>query len=156
MMSNALAAIAVGGVLRVSLEKIVDGLEAVEPEDHRMVVHELASGSLLIDDCYNANPTSVVAALRTLADLDVSRRIAVLGEMAEVDDPVAAHRSVAETASHLGIGVIPIMTDLYGEEGSDVLPASVMEMLTTGDTAVLVKGSRVAGLERIVEEILHR
>lgn len=121
-----------------------------------MVVHELASGSLLIDDCYNANPTSVVAALRTLADLDVSRRIAVLGEMAEVDDPVAAHRSVAETASHLGIGVIPIMTDLYGEEGSDVLPASVMEMLTTGDTAVLVKGSRVAGLERIVEEILHR
>ena len=48
------------------------------------------------------------------------------------------------------------MTDLYGEEGSDVLPASVMEMLATGDTAVLVKGSRVAGLERIVEEILHR
>ena len=94
--------------------------------------------------------------MRTLADLDVSRRIAVLGEMAEVDDPVAAHRSVAETASHLGIEVIPIMTDLYGEEGSDVLPASVMEMLTTGDTAVLVKGSRVAGLERIVEEILHR
>ena len=60
-------------------EEIVDGLEAVEPEDHRMVVHELASGSLLIDDCYNANPTSVVAALRTLADLDVSRRIAGAG-----------------------------------------------------------------------------
>ena len=87
-----------------------------------MVVHELASGSLLIDDCYNANPTSVVAALRTLADLDVSRRIAVLGEMAEVDDPVAAHRSVAETASHLGIGVIPIMTDLYGEEDQMCCP----------------------------------
>lgn len=155
MMSNALAAIAVGGVLKVSLEEIVDGVEAVEPEDHRMVVHELALGSLLIDDCYNANPTSVVAALRTLADLDVSRRIAVLGEMAEVDDPIAAHRSVADTASHLGIEVIPIMTDLYGEEGSDVLPAFVMEMLSTGDTAVLVKGSRVAGLERVVEEILH-
>ena len=120
-----------------------------------MVVHELASGSLLIDDCYNANPTSVVAALRTLADLDVSRRIAVLGEMAEVDEPVAAHRSVADTASHLGIKVIPIMTDLYGGERSDVLPAFVMEMLATGDTAVLVKGSRVAGLERIVDEILH-
>jgi UDP-N-acetylmuramoyl-tripeptide--D-alanyl-D-alanine ligase len=155
MMSNALAAIAVGGVLKLSLEEIVGGLEAVEPEDHRMVVHEMASGSLLIDDCYNANPTSVVAALRTLADLDVSRRIAVLGEMAEVDEPVAAHRSVADAASQLGIEVVPIMTDLYDGERSDVLPASVTEMLATGDTAVLVKGSRVAGLERIVEEVLH-
>ena len=121
-----------------------------------MVVHELASGSLLVDDCYNANPTSVVAALRTLADLDVSRRIAVLGEMAEVEDPVAAHLSVADTASQLGIEVVPIMTDLYDGKRSDVLPASVMEMIASGDTAVLVKGSRVAGLERIVEEILHR
>ena len=156
MMSNALAAIAVGGVLEVSLEEIVGGLEAVKPEDHRMVVHELASGSLLIDDCYNANPTSVVAALRTLADLDASQRIAVLGEMAEVEDPVAAHLSVADTASQLGIEVVPIMTDLYDGKRSDVLPASVMEMIASGDTAVLVKGSRVAGLERIVEEILHR
>lgn len=134
----------------------MNGLEAVEPEDHRMVIHELASGSLLIDDCYNANPTSVVAALRTLADLDVGRRIAVLGEMAEVDEPVAAHRSVVNTASHLGIEVVQIMTDLYGGERSDVLPAFVMELLATGDTAVLVKGSRVAGLERFVEDILHR
>lgn len=155
MMENALAAVAVAGILSVPLEQVVSGLESVVAEDHRMVVHQLASGSLLIDDCYNANPTSVTAALRTVASLGVDHKIAVLGEMAEVDEPEIAHRQIVTMAEELGIEVVAINTDLYGLESASDVPEFVGTSLCEGNTAVLVKGSRVAGLERIVDELLE-
>lgn len=154
MVQNALAAIAVGGALNVALEDVVVGIESVAAEDHRMVIHQLDSGSVVIDDCYNANPTSVIAALRTLSDLPVSKRIAVLGEMAEVDQPQQAHRSVAEIASELDIQIVAIDTDLYGVPGTRQVPRVLTDALAAGSAAVLVKGSRVVGLERVVEELL--
>jgi UDP-N-acetylmuramoyl-tripeptide--D-alanyl-D-alanine ligase len=154
-MENALAAVAVAGILSVPLEQVVSGLESVVAEDHRMVVHQLASGSLLIDDCYNANPTSVTAALRTVASLGVDHKIAVLGEMAEVDEPEIAHRQIVTMAEELGIEVVAIDTDLYGLESVSDVPEFVGTALCEGNTAVLVKGSRVAGLERIVDELLE-
>ncbi|MGA0217573.1 MAG: glutamate ligase domain-containing protein, partial [Ilumatobacteraceae bacterium] len=129
-------------------------IESVAAEDHRMVIHQLDSGSVVIDDCYNANPTSVIAALRTLSDLPVSKRIAVLGEMAEVDQPQQAHRLVAEIASELDIQIVAIDTDLYGIPGTRQVPRVVIDALDSGSAAVLVKGSRVVGLERVVEELL--
>ena len=154
MVQNALAAIAVAGALNVAVEDVVAGIESVAAEDHRMVIHELGSRSVVIDDCYNANPTSMIAAMRTLSDLPVSKRIAVLGEMAEVDRPEQAHRSVADVARDLGIEIVAIDTDLYGVPGARQVPAEVIDALKLGSAAVLVKGSRVVGLERIVDELL--
>ena len=154
MAQNALAAIAVGGALSVPLEEVIFGLERVVAEDHRMVIHQLDSGSVLIDDCYNANPTSVTAALHTLAGIGAERKIAVLGEMAEVDQPERAHRLIASVMSDLGVELVAINTALYGVASSHDVPSYVLEALADGNTAVLVKGSRVAGLERIVNELL--
>ncbi len=60
----------------------------------RMEVTALASGATLINDAYNANPTSMRAALEALAAMTATRRVAVLGLMAELDDPVAAHDQI--------------------------------------------------------------
>jgi UDP-N-acetylmuramoyl-tripeptide--D-alanyl-D-alanine ligase len=154
MVQNALAAIAVGGSLNVALESVVAGVEAVAAEDHRMVIHQLEVGSVIIDDCYNANPTSVMAALRTISDLQVSKRIAVLGEMAEVDQAEQAHRAIADAARDLDIEIVAIGTDLYGVPGTQQVPRGVIDALVSGSAGVLVKGSRVVGLERIVEDLL--
>lgn len=151
MMVNALAAIAVGGVRSVPIEQIVAGIETVIAEDHRMVLHPFESGSVLVDDCYNANPTSVAAALQTVANLGLGQKIAVLGEMAEVDDPERAHKYVATLAEEFGIDVVAIDTDLYGVAAHHDVPDFVREALMNGNAAVVVKGSRVTGLERIVD-----
>ena len=67
-----------------------------------------------MNDAYNANPTSVVAALDALAAMPARRRVAVLGLMAEIDDPPAGHRLVAAHAARLGIEVVAVAVDLYG------------------------------------------
>ena len=77
-------------------------------------VHHLASGAIVIDDAYNANPVSMRAGLDALAAIDARRRVAVLGVMAELDEPQAAHREIAEHAADLGIELIAVGTDLYG------------------------------------------
>ena len=102
---------------------------------------------------YNANPTSVAAALQTVANLGLGQKIAVLGEMAEVDDPERAHKYVARLAEELGIDVVAIDTDLYGVAAHHDVPDFVRKGLMNGNAAVVVKGSRVAGLERIVEAL---
>ena len=79
-----------------------------------MAVHRLPSGAVVIDDAYNANPTSMAAALDALVAIPASRRIAVVGLMAELDEPAAAHRSVADRAAEQGIELIAVGTDLYG------------------------------------------
>ncbi len=153
MMQNALAAIAVGGVQSVPIDDIVAGVQTVVAEDHRMVLYPFESGSVLIDDCYNANPTSVAAVLQTVANLGLEHKIAVLGEMAEVDDPERAHKYVARLAEEFGIDVVAIGTDLYGVPAYHEVPDVVRNALASGNAAVVVKGSRVAGLERIVDSL---
>jgi UDP-N-acetylmuramoyl-tripeptide--D-alanyl-D-alanine ligase len=92
------------------------------------------------------------AALRALSGIEARRRVAILGLMAELDDPVGDHRRVAEQAQSLGIEVIATGTDLYGITPVDD-PLAALGSLGESD-AVLVKASRVAGLERLVAELL--
>ena len=153
MASNAAAAIAMGVALGLPLAPIAAALSEVTLSAHRMRLLRTRSGALLLDDCYNANPTSMAAALTTLASIRSSRRLAVVGVMAELDDPVAKHREIAELAQRLGVGLRAVGTDLYGIEptGFDQVLA---EIGSCGDgCAVLIKGSRVAGLEKLVEQL---
>ncbi len=149
MAMNAAAAAAIGLVLDVPLDQIASALGSATVSAWRMEMRTTAAGGLLINDAYNANPTSLRAALDTLAALPAERRIAVLGLMAEIADPIADHAGVADYAHERGITIVAFATDLYGVTPTDD-PVSAVGSIGAGD-AVLLKGSRVCRLERFVD-----
>jgi UDP-N-acetylmuramoyl-tripeptide--D-alanyl-D-alanine ligase len=182
--SNALAAATAALGLGLSLEQVAVGLESAVTSPLRMDLQQMASGALLLNDSYNAGPASMAAALRALTSLPgvrsrdaaassgsagssgsaassgsgSGRRIAVLGLMAELGDSAPKeHQAVAELADQLQIQIIAVGTDLYGVPAVEGVPQAVDALtslsLTAGD-AVLVKGSRVAGLERLAQALL--
>ena len=161
---NALAAAAVGLELGVSLEDAAAGLATPTLSPLRMEVVRTAGGARLLNDCYNANPLSMRAALHALAALPARRRIAVLGTMAELGEYEAdEHAAAASLAARLDITVVAVDAPGYssGEgtvveaAGIDGAAAALSELggLDAGD-AVLVKGSRVAGLERLTARLV--
>ena len=152
MANNAAAALAcvgaVGGDLSAGAAALGDvGLTAM-----RMDVQRTDSGAIILNDSYNANPTSMRAALDALADLTANRRVAVLGLMAEITDSEAEHRAIAAYAAERDITLLAYGTDLYGITPTDD-PVAVLGSLASGD-AVLVKASRMVGLERIAAALL--
>ena len=151
MAGNAAAAIAVAGVVGVPLDVAVAALGDAAVSSMRMEVTTLASGATLINDAYNANPTSMRAALEALAAIGATRRVAVLGLMAELDDPVAAHAEIAALVDKLGIELIAVGTDRYGVEPTHD-PVGALGVLGRGD-AVLVKASRSVGLDNVANAI---
>ncbi len=154
---NALAAAAAGLWLGVPVEQVAAGLELAPASPWRMELVRVPGGPVVLNDAYNAGPASTAAAVRSLAELAVphsGRRIAVLGIMAELGpEGPDEHRRIAELAGELGIDVLAVGTDLYGVErrvGSALEVAAALGELGPAD-AVLIKGSRVAGLERAAE-----
>jgi len=158
MAYNAAAAVAVAAALGADPSAAAAALATARPGAGRMTVSQLATGALLVDDAYNANPRSMRAALEALADLDVAHRVAVLGEMAELADADDHHRHIAAYAQSLGITVIAVATPRYGLEVTPL--EGVAEHPALADLgagcAVLVKGSRMARLERVVEVLRGR
>lgn len=175
---NALAACAVALAADISLEKIRAGLEKFHPVAGRMQVLQLHSNLRLIDDSYNANPDSVVAAIDALAQ-HFGRRYLILGDMGEVGSQGPAfHEELGLYAAKSGIENLLTLGDLsrlttdsylktkpdgHAKHYSDLIELS--EDLQTGinksDTAqsepitVLVKGSRFMRMERLVEILQH-
>ena len=100
----------------------------------------------------------MLAALDALDDLTAERRTAVLGPMAELGAAAdAEHRRVAERADELGIRLVAVDTDAYGGERVKGVDGALAALgrLDAGD-AVLVKASRVAGLERLAQRLVDR
>jgi UDP-N-acetylmuramoyl-tripeptide--D-alanyl-D-alanine ligase len=152
MVANAVAALAVVGAVGADLDLGAVALAAAGLSAMRMEVVRAASGVLVLNDAYNANPTSMRAALDALAALPAVRRVAVLGVMAEISDASAEHASIAAYARSLGVEIVAVGTALYRVAPTDD-PVAVLGSLAGGD-AVLVKGSRVVGLERVVTQLL--
>jgi UDP-N-acetylmuramoyl-tripeptide--D-alanyl-D-alanine ligase len=152
MVSNAAAALACVGLVGGDLEAAAAALANVGLTAMRMEVQRTASGAIVLNDSYNANPTSMRAALDALAALPATRKRAVLGLMAEISDPVAEHLAIVEYATELGIEVLAYGTTLYGVPPVED-PVAVLGSLAGGD-AVLVKGSRVVGLERVAAALV--
>lgn len=171
---NALAAIAVGLHLRVPKTAIAAALAGFTPPKNRMQIRRI-QGVTVMDDCYNANPTSMRAALATLAARDTAaRRIAVLGDMLELGADAARYH--AELGHYLvEMGVDEVYT--YGDASRHLNQAArskgmprrsahhysdfdlMMEDLTAslvpGDT-VLIKASRGMRLERVSESLKEK
>jgi UDP-N-acetylmuramoyl-tripeptide--D-alanyl-D-alanine ligase len=96
-----------------------------------------------------------MAALDTMAAMPARRRVAVLGEMAEIADADAMHRAVVAHATSLGIEVVAVGTDLYGVRRIDDREevAAFVKALPT-DSVALFKASRVVGLDHVVRLVL--
>ena len=161
---NALAALHAARALGVEADNVVD----VELSRWRGEEVELAGGGILVNDCYNANPLSMRAALDHLVDCAEGRRtVAVLGEMAELgQDAPQYHREVGRHVAELGVDVVVAVGPLArgylvpGREGREEIWAETAleaaeiaaRILEPGD-CVLVKASRAIGLE-VVADVL--
>ena len=153
MVINAASALAVGLACGMSLATAAKGIGREELETGRMCWLEAVNGLRILDDSYNANEHSMLAALQVIADLPVKTRFAVLGAMAEIFDSEAAHRRVADFAQANKITVIGLETDLYGTPAMSVEEA-LKELAFHHPHVVLVKGSRSSKTERVVHELI--
>ena len=147
--ANALAAAAAALASGAGVDDVAAGLGDARLSPWRMELHRTASGAVVLNDTYNANPLSVEAALRALVELPARRRTAILGIMAELGEVgPAEHARMGALAAALGIRVIAVAAPAYGgEQVADATEAlERLGALDEGD-AVLIKGSRAAGLE---------
>ena len=162
---NALAAIAATLSVGLPLHAIVLSLSEFKNIQGRLTVLDSAAGYRVIDDSYNANPLSVSAAIDVLAAMP-GNTVLVLGDMAELgEDAKQLHSEIGSKAKNAGIkalyatGKYSVNTiEAFGDNGfwfqnKNELTNALKEKLTAGDV-VLIKGSRSALMEEVVEQIL--
>jgi len=173
MVQNAMLAVAAGRAFGLSLEECAAGLASTPLTKARLQIRQIG-GIQFIDDSYNANPDSMKAALRTLIELDAEgRRIAVLGEMGELgEESERGHREVGECAATvqvdelIAVGSAGATIIARGAEkaglkkttavGSPREAASILEKNAAPGDLILIKGSRSARMERVMEEFANR
>lgn len=160
---NALGAAAAAHALDIDATQIRTGLERATAVQGRLVPIAGKRGARIIDDSYNANPSSARAALDYLAGLP-GRRVFVLGDMAELGgDAAALHREIGEYARGkcdelIGLGELGReAAKSYGRGGLTAMgledAVDTIEAQLDSAVTVLVKGSRVMGLERLVRQL---
>jgi UDP-N-acetylmuramoyl-tripeptide--D-alanyl-D-alanine ligase len=171
MAENALAALVAYNALGLPLDRAQAGADAIELSRWRSEELALPGGGIVVNDAYNANPTSMRAALLDLvARAGDRRRVAIVGEMAELGERSRVyHEETGSLLDELGIELVVAVGDgarpylgVAGERGatrrwiSDAAAFdSVAELLRPGD-AILVKASRAVGLEGIPASIEKR
>lgn len=168
---NALAAAGVGTELGLELEEIAAGLAKVKLSAMRLATLKGLQGSIIINDTYNANPSSTKASLNILLSRKKQRAIAVLGTMRELGEIAEEeHRLVGEYAARLGVDYLLTVGEMASSIAAGALAAGMPPnrvftfqgneetkqylagLLAPGDV-VLVKGSRAVRMEEIVEHI---
>ena len=171
---NASGAAALGLGLGISMEAVVQGLNSFVPVAGRGRVHPLDTQQWLVDDSYNANPDSVLAAIAALASVEGAHAL-VLGDMGEVGDQGPAfHAEVLQAARAQQISSVLVFGKAsteaarstgIGQPFSDIeaLIAALIAWLDSRPSpaaqtrqTVWVKGSRFMRMERVVQAILHR
>ncbi len=161
---NCACAVAIGIALGVEVESMATRVAGISFSRLRGELINLPAGAVLVNDCYNANPISMQAALDNLASLEADgRRIAVLGGMGELGpDGPDYHRAAAAHALQIGVDELIAVGELGRDYGAgtwapdpEAAAEVVAGMLGPGD-AVLVKGSRSVQLERFADALLAR
>ena len=164
---NTLAATGAALAAGASLEQVKTGLEKLKTLSGRLEVKKGISGARIIDDTYNANPSSLAAGMQVLREFS-GERILVLGDMAELGEAAAdIHRRVGELAKRIGIQRLYAIGELsklavenFGKGGKhfashEALIEALQDCLHA-EMTVLVKGSRVMRMERIVGGIVRQ
>ena len=172
MVQNALLAVAAGRAFGLSIEECAAGLTAAPLTKARLQIKQIG-GVDFLDDSYNANPDSMKAALRTLVELDTEgKRIAVLGEMRELGaESERGHREVGETAATLKVDQLITIGDAAepiaqgarsaGLNNVSSVPstrkaADLLGTIAAPGDLVLIKGSRAAKTEEVIEQFGSR
>ena len=166
---NAALAIALAAELGLSREELDQGLQCCRPASMRMEMQTLG-GVRIINDAYNSNPDSLLAALETMGSFPVGgKRIAVLGDMAELGQASeSAHVEAGQLAARLGLnGLVTVgqwadttvraaqeagLANVAAFDDVNVAGQALAKKLEPGDV-VLIKGSRAAKMERIIEAL---
>lgn len=167
---NALAAMAVGRAWGLSFSEIQAGILKFRPSKMRMNIQKVGNGVTILNDAYNANPDSMRAGLKVLAN-GTGRKIAVLGDMLELGEfSESAHREIGQLAIEVGVDYLfakgpfaPQVVEGAVEGGLDSerarafatneeLAEQLLPMVQSGDT-ILVKGSRGMKMEEIVKRL---
>ena len=165
--ANALAAASCCIALNIPLKQIVEGLQRFTSVSGRLARHQLPGGAVVIDDTYNASPSSVRAAIDLLGMAD-GQRILVLGNMAELGaESAELHAEIGRYARNKGISCLlavgsdaVLAAEEFGPEGQgfetkEELVAALMPRLDA-KTSVLVKGSRTSQMEDVVSAVNER
>jgi UDP-N-acetylmuramoyl-tripeptide--D-alanyl-D-alanine ligase len=152
----------------IAIDEAAERLGTVRPARWRLELHRSGNGVLVLNDAYNANPTSMDAALHSLAQTETAgRRVAVLGDMRELGTYAGeAHAAIGRLAAALGIDVVigvgaggkqiaesAIGSQVYTAPDAVAALATALETVAPGDT-VLVKASRAVGLESVAAGLL--
>lgn len=162
---NALAAAAAASQVGLALSHIKSGLEKTQPVSGRVIVNKTKGGATLIDDSYNANPSSVAAALRLLAHYS-GLRIFVMGDMGELGEhALDYHRQIGKLAKALSIDDVYTCGDL-SQETANAFGASgrhyrhhqelilALKPRLQKQVTLLIKGSRSAHMEKVAAALI--
>jgi UDP-N-acetylmuramoyl-tripeptide--D-alanyl-D-alanine ligase len=164
--SNALAAAAATYAVGASGAAIEQGLATFSPVSKRLIKHLGRSGAQVIDDTYNANPKSVLAALEVLACSSLTEKIFVFGGMGELGlEEEKFHTEIGHLARKMGIqrlfgyGRLSQLTvQAFGENGFHFMDQNalvlILKNILSPKTIVLVKGSRLACMENVVQALI--
>lgn len=157
---NILAAACIGHYFDVSEDQIKKGLENYIPANNRSQVMQTQSNLLLLD-AYNANPSSMNAAIENFSQMDQSNKMAILGDMLELgDDSAIEHDSIVALLNNKNITNVLLVGPFFKESGksikaktfsnSDELVA-YLKIHPVKNNTILIKGSRGIKLEKVVE-----
>ena len=163
---NALAATACALALDVDLRSIKKGLEQVSPVKGRLQPIRLASGALILNDTYNANPDSMKAGIDVLEQMPAAKKILVAADMGELGEKSEQlHKQIGDyaAAKHIDVflslgSLMKLGANAFGDNGYNTL--EINELLgrladeLEKDCVILVKGSRSMRMERVVESLL--
>ena len=163
--TNVAAALAVGLHFGVSLEEGIKAIEGYIPKNNRSQM-EKTERNILIEDAYNANPTSMAAALDNLVQVEADRKVALLGDMRELgDESLAEHQKVLSQVLSMGLDFVCLVGEefrkaLIGKEKDNVFWFAESEELAAwlranpvSGATILVKGSRGIQMEKALPEL---
>ena len=160
---NVMAAIAVGAQFGVSLDEAAEAISAYLPSNNRSQMVRTQRNTLIVD-AYNANPTSMEAALKNFATLQADHKAALLGDMLELgEDSVAEHIRIASMALDAGFETVCFVGSEFRKAVSNVAPSAAIVFDTSAELAswlsdhpltgfsCLIKGSRGTRMEKVIE-----
>jgi UDP-N-acetylmuramoyl-tripeptide--D-alanyl-D-alanine ligase len=154
---NVLAAVAIGNYFGVESTQIKDGLEAYTPQNNRSQLTVTEHNKLIVD-AYNANPTSMQAAIQNFAQMEVENKILILGDMLELGEQSDfEHLQIVELLEQKNLNTVYLVGKEFSKTNSKFKHlATVNELIelinknSLKDSIVLIKGSRGIQLEKII------